>query len=59
MSVTYFRRMDRTTAATKSSRSDRSVGSPPVNVTIIGLKYRAASAKLFNSAARADGGVRQ
>jgi len=59
INVTYLRLMDRSTSATKSSRSRRSVGSPPVKVTSIGLKKRAASEKLLSSMARVDGSVFQ
>jgi hypothetical protein len=59
ISVMYLKRTARSTAEITSSRSRRSVGSPPVNVTIIGLKCRAASAKLFSSVAFADDSVFQ
>ena len=59
MSVMYLTRMARATDATRSSRSDLSSGSPPVNVTSMGLKKRAASAKLAASVARVAGSVFQ
>ena len=43
-SVRYLSRTARLTVETRSSRSRRISGSPPVNATIMGEKYRAASA---------------
>jgi len=57
--VMYFTWIALLTADTSSSRSRRSVGSPPVNVTIIGLKNRDASAKLLSSCSFASVGVFQ
>ena len=45
--------------STRSSRSLLNVGSPPVNVTTIGLKNLAAAAKEFISLALADASVFQ
>ena len=59
MSVTYLSRTAAFTAATSSSRSRRSSGSPPVKVTSIGLKKRAASANDCSSSAFASAGVFQ
>ena len=59
MSVMYLRLTEASTAATRSSRSCLSVGSPPVKVMSIGLKKRAASAKDLSSLDFADGSVFQ
>lgn len=59
ISVMYLRRIASRTDATRSSRSFRSNGSPPVNVTSIGLKNRAASAQRSVSVSRSDDGVFQ